>query len=237
MRPWRAAAFASAIFALAAAVGLTAPPLPAAAVHVALDRWLRDAQLGPYAEPRFDETALYRQARQEGSVTVYSYSSRIAVVARTFEQRYPGIKVNWFDIDGAEILTKVLAEQRARNYLADVIFLIGMPELVHLLAPRGMVVNYVPPDLVTKIPRRYREPFLSHQLNFRVVYYNPERSATPPVDNLWDLTQPEWRGRVLFPDPLKLPEFLAYRVGGGAALLDPGAGCRTALRTNRLWRA
>lgn len=211
MRPSRAAALASGILALAAAVGL-AVPLPAAPVPGALDRWLRDSRLGPYTEPRFDEAALYRQARQEGSVTVYSYSSRIAVVARTFEQRYPGIKVNWFDIDGAEILTKVLAEQRARNYLADVIFLIGMPELVHLLAPRGMVVNYVPPDLVTKIPRRYREPFLSHQLNFRVLYYNPERSATPPVDNLWDLTQPEWRGRVLFPDPLKLPEFLAYLV-------------------------
>jgi iron(III) transport system substrate-binding protein len=173
---------------------------------------LRAARLGPYAEPRFDEASLYQQARQEGAVTVYSYSSRIAVVARTFEQRYPGVRVNWSDLDGSEILAKVLAEQRARNYLADVIFLIGMPELVHLLAPRGMVVNYVPPDLIPKIPRSYREPFLSHQLNFRVLYYNTEQSATPPVDNLWDLTQPEWKGRVLFPDPLKVPEFLSYLV-------------------------
>ncbi|MDR7400436.1 MAG: extracellular solute-binding protein [Armatimonadota bacterium] len=196
----------------ALAVLAVLPPPAAGGVNPALDRWLRDARLGPYAEPRFDEAALYQQARQEGSVTVYSYSSRIAVVARSFEQRYPGIKVNWFDIDGAEILTKVVAEQRAGNYLADVIFLIGMPELAHMLAPRGMAVNYVPPDLVTKIPRRYREPFLSHQLNFRVLYYNTERGAAPPVDNLWDLTQPEWRGRVLFPDPLKLPEFLAYLV-------------------------
>lgn len=195
----------------ALAVAASALAVPAAPLSD-LEAWLQRARLGRYAEPRFDEAALLQQARQEGSVTVYSYSSRIAVVARTFEQRYPGIRVNWSDLDGSEILTKVMAEQRARNYLADVIFLIGVPELVHLLAPRGMVVNYVPPDLVPKIPRKYREPFLSHQLNFRVLYYNPEASPTPPVDNLWDLTQPEWKGRVLFPDPLKLPEFLAYLV-------------------------
>jgi iron(III) transport system substrate-binding protein len=181
------------------------------ATFEALREWLRKARLGPFAEARFDERGLYEEAIREGGVvTVYSYSSRIAQVAATFERRYPGLKVRYFDLDGAEIVAKVTAEQQARNYQADVIFLIGAPILKHVLLPRGYVVNYVPPDLVAKIARKYREPFLSHQINFRVIYWNAEAYAAPPIDNLWDLTRPEWRGRVMFPDPLKIPEFLGY---------------------------
>jgi iron(III) transport system substrate-binding protein len=38
--------------------------------------------------------------------------------------------------------------------------------------------------------------------------YNDEKMSAPPVDSLWDLTKPEWKGRVIFPDPQKLSEFV-----------------------------
>lgn len=127
-------------------------------------------------------------------------------------KQYPGIKVQGFDLDGAEIITKVLAEQRARNYQADLIFLPEVATLKHLLMPRWMVFNYVPSDLITKIPRQYREPLLARHFSFRVIFYNSERHTAAPVSNLWDLTQPEWKGRVLFPDPLKIPEYMSFLV-------------------------
>jgi len=204
--------------ALVAASAMVAVALPALAqpasptLSQATQEWLRAARLGPHAEPRFDVEALYAQAKKEGAVAVYSYSSRIHAIASTFEKQYPGIKVNAFDLDGAEIITKVLAEQRARNYQSDLIFLPEVATVKHLLMPRGMVFNYVPPDLITKIPRQYREPLLARQFSFRVVFYNSERHATPPVGNLWDLTQPEWKGRVMLPDPLKIPEYLSFLV-------------------------
>lgn len=214
--PLRALSLIATALVVAAALVTAGPPALAQPTPPALlpatQEWLRAARLGPHAEPRFDAEALYEQARKEGAVTVYSYSSRIHAIASTFEKQYPGIKVNAFDLDGAEIITKVLAEQRARNYQSDLIFLPEVATVKHLLMPRGMVFNYVPPDLVTKIPRQYREPLLARQFSFRVVFYNSERHATPPVGNLWDLTQPEWKGRVLFPDPLKIPEYLSFLV-------------------------
>jgi iron(III) transport system substrate-binding protein len=168
--------------------------------------------LGPYAEPRFDAAALHEEAKREGAVTVYSYSSRIHAIGSTFTKQYPGIKVQGFDLDGSEINTKVLAEQRAPNYQADLIFLPEVATLKHLLMPRWMVFNYAPPDLITRIPRQYREPLLARHFIFRVVFYNSERHTAPPVNNLWDLTQPEWKGKVLFPDPPKIPEYMSLLV-------------------------
>ncbi|MDR7523417.1 MAG: substrate-binding domain-containing protein [Armatimonadota bacterium] len=196
----------------AAIVPGRSPALAQPAPPPATQEWLKAARLGPYVEPRFDAAVLYEQARREGAVTVYSYSSRIHAIGSTFEKQYPGIKVNAFDLDGAEIITKVLAEQRARNYQADLIFLPEVATVKHQLMPRWMVFNYVPPDLVTKIPRQYREPLLARHFSFRVVFYNNERYASPPVNNLWDLTRPEWKGRVMLPDPLKIPEYLSFLV-------------------------
>jgi iron(III) transport system substrate-binding protein len=185
---------------------------PGRALPAATQEWLKAAGLGPHVEARFNANGLYEQAKREGAVTVYSYSSRIHAIGSTFTKQYPGIKVNAFDLDGAEIITKVLAEQRARNFQADLMFLPEVATVKHLLMPRGMAFNYVPPDLVTKIPRPYREPLLARHFSFRVVFYNAERHPNPPVNNLWDLTRPEWKGRVMFPDPLKIPEYMTFLV-------------------------
>ena len=104
-------------------LGMAGAGMAGEAVPAGLDAWLKQAGFGPYQEARFDAEALYQKAKAERRVTVYSYSSRIVEVARTFEQRYPGIKVQPFDMDSAEIVTKVLAEQTAKNYAADVVYM------------------------------------------------------------------------------------------------------------------
>ena len=141
-------------------------------------------------------------------VNVYSYSSRIAKVAETFEEQYPGIKVNGYDIDSAEIITKVLAEQNAGNFEADMIFLKDGPTVRNVLAKRGMVYNYVPATMLDKVPEKYREPFLVHHTSTQVIIYNDEKMSKPPVTSYWDLTKEEWKGRVLMPDPQKLSEYV-----------------------------
>ena len=172
-----------------------------------LDAWLKQAALGPYQEAKFDAEALYQKAKAEGRVTAYSYSSRIVDVAKTFEQRYPGIKVQGFDMDSAEIVTKVQAEQLAKNYTADVVYMKDPATALHVLKTPGYLTNYVPGDLVAVLRPEYREPFLIHHLSFDVLVYNSAGQAKAPVSSLWDLTKPEWQGRVLFPDPQVLPEF------------------------------
>ena len=44
--------------------------------------WLKEAKIGKYAESTFDEKALYEAAKLEGSVNIYSYSSRVHQIRR-----------------------------------------------------------------------------------------------------------------------------------------------------------
>ncbi len=172
--------------------------------------WLKKAELGKYASGTFDEAGLYQKAKEEGEVSIYSYSSRVHKFAKTFEKQYPGIKVNGFDLDSAEIVTKVLAEQQAGNYTADIIFLKDPATVQFELLEKGLVVNYVPPDLTAVIPERFRNPFLTHHVSLDTLVYNTEANPQAPVSSLWDLVRTEYKSKVLFPDPSKMPEFIEF---------------------------
>ncbi len=174
------------------------------------DDWLKKAELGPYAAPTFDEKKIYEKAKEEKQVTIYSYSSRVHQFAKTFEKQYAGIKVNGFDMDSTEIVTKILAEQKAKNYVADVIFLKDPATVQYELLQKGLVVNYIPPDLKRVIPDRFQKPFLTHHVSLDALVYNTEANKKSPIGSLWDLTRPEWKSKVLFPDPSKMPEFIEF---------------------------
>lgn len=163
--------------------------------------------LGALGGDTFDEASLYKAAQQEGEVNIYSYSSRVFKFGKTFEKKYPGIKVNGFDIDSPEIVTKVLAEQAAKNYVADVIFLKDPATVVHELYNRKLVFGYVPQDLTGLIPEQYQKPLLVHHASVDALIYNNEKMSAPPIKSLWDFTKKEWKGRFIFPDPQKMSEF------------------------------
>ena len=52
------------------------------------------------------EEELYELAKQEGSVTLYSISSRCGKVANAFNAKYPGVVCTAFDISGSELLER-----------------------------------------------------------------------------------------------------------------------------------
>jgi iron(III) transport system substrate-binding protein len=174
------------------------------------DEWSKKAGLGPYAPPSYDEKQLYEKAKAEKEVTVYSYSSRVHQFGKTFEKQFPGIQVKGFDMDSTEIVTKILAEQKAGIYAADIIFLKDLATVQHELLEKRYVVTYVPPDLKSVLPERFQEPFLTHHVSLDVLVYNTEVNKQSPIRSLWDLTQPGWKSKVLFSDPSKMPEFIEF---------------------------
>jgi iron(III) transport system substrate-binding protein len=171
------------------------------------EEWLSKSELGRYEPKVYNEKQIYEKARLEKEVNIYSYSSRVHQFGKTFEQQYPGIKVNGFDMDSTEIVTKILAEQKAGNFLADIIFLKDPSTILYELMEKGYAFTYVPADLRSVIPARYQKPFLVHHVSLDVLFYNTEVNKQSPVQSLWDLAKPEWKSRVLFPDPIKMPEF------------------------------
>lgn len=152
---------------------------------------------------------LYEIAKTEGSVTVFSLSSRIAQIETTFEARYPGIDLIGVDINSTRQIARLDAEQRAGIFAVDVLYLSEAPLVLRDLLPAGKVTRYVPPRVAGQVPPELQEGLLTHRLSTRALMYN--EAAYPdgsPIKNLWQLTVPDWRGKVLMEDPSQRGEVL-----------------------------
>lgn len=148
-------------------------------------------------------------AQEEGQVVVYSFTSRIARVEQAFEEAYPGIDLIGYDISSTEQIARLQAEAAAGTVNADVVYISDAPVAVPALVETGILVNYVPPRVADRLPDEAKAPLLSNRLSTKVLMYNEEAHPDgSPVTNLWQLTRPEWRGRVLMVDPLQRGDYL-----------------------------
>jgi iron(III) transport system substrate-binding protein len=164
--------------------------------------WAAANGLGPDA-PAQDWAAIEAAALAEGKVVIYSVSSRVDELAEAFEAAYPGIDVETHDIASDTQMEKFRREHRAGMYPVDVLYNNESPSLVEEFAPQDMVWNFVPDGLGEVLGPDETAPFLVHRWSSRVIVYNSaEHPDGPPIDNLWDLTREEWKGKVLSPDPL-----------------------------------
>jgi len=164
------------------------------------------------AEPTTTQTAnplddaedeeLVSQAEEEGTVVVYSFTSRIADVEAAFEETYPGIDLVGNDISATEQIARIKAESAAGSESADVAYLSDAPVVLDELVGPGLLLPYVPPRVADALPPEFREPLLTNRLSTKVLMYNEEAHPDgPPVENLWELTEPAWAGKVVMVDP------------------------------------
>jgi iron(III) transport system substrate-binding protein len=169
------------------------------------------------AEPEVEDwDAMYEAAKSEGKVVIYSLSSRIFDAVEGFKEKYPGIEIEAIDMTGNEQVDKLTREQSAGVYNVDVLLLANGPTVLKELIPKGLVENYVPQVLEDGvatdkvIAKNFQEPMLVHSLESKVIFYNNQTYSEPPVDNLWDLTKPEWKGKVQIKDPMLTEENLNF---------------------------
>ena len=54
---------------------------------------------------------------------------------------------------------------------------------------------------------------LVHHTSIQGFVYNTAKNSKEPFNSLWDLTKPEWKGKVIMPDPQKLSEFVEIYSG------------------------
>lgn len=152
---------------------------------------------------------LLQTAKAEGRVVVYSFTSRIAQVEKAFESAYPGIDVIAHDISATEQISRLKAESAAGSASADVAYLSDAPVVFTELVGPGILRRYVPPRVRDRVPTPYAEPLLANRLSTKVLMYN--EAAYPngsPVTNLWQLTTPEWKGKVVMVDPTVRGDYL-----------------------------
>ncbi len=148
-------------------------------------------------------------AQAEGTVTVYSFTSRIGKVEKAFEEAYPGIDLQGFDISSTEQIARLRAEAQAGITNADVIYISDTPVVLTELLETGIIARYVPPRVAERVAPEFQNPLLAQRLSTKVLMYNEEANPNgAPVTNLWQLTMDEWSGRVVMVDPLQRGDYL-----------------------------
>lgn len=148
-------------------------------------------------------------AQAEGSVIVYSFTSRIARVEAAFEEAYPGIDMQGFDISSTEQIARLKAEAQAGTVNADVVYISDAPVVIPELLQAGIIETWVPPRVADRLDAAEKAPLLAQRLSTKVLMYAEDAyPAGAPVDSLWDLTRPEWNGRVVMVDPLQRGDYL-----------------------------
>lgn len=145
---------------------------------------------------------LKEQAIEEGSVVVYSFTSRIAAIEAAFEEEYPEIDLIAHDISATKQVARLKAEADAGTASADVAYIADAPIVIRDLVEPGILQQYLPPRIADVLPDEYESPLVANRLSTKVLLYNEEANPDgSPVSNLWELTDKEWKGRVVIVDP------------------------------------
>lgn len=163
----------------------------------------------PVVDTGFDLNKLIDDARREGSVTVYDSTGDIKKTADAFTAKY-GIKATGVKSKVGATLEKMTRENQAGNVTIDATFYEDGPSLVGQLLPQKVVYTWLPASLVQDIPAASQNP-LQVLSKGNMFVYNPRLSPQGcPVQNIWDLADPAWKGKVAMQDPLGKPNIVEF---------------------------
>lgn len=178
-----------------------------------LTEW--EQKSGIYNTDETDEE-LYQKALEEGAtVTLYSISSRCPKVAEAFMAKYPGLECVPFDLSTNELLEKVTREYDAGITSADVVHIKDQDGSMWLeYVQAGKFYNYQPADIFAHIDPSYTATTTPLYVELTQLFYNTEANPDgSPITNIWQLTEPEWKGRVTMQNPLNNLSWGAWITG------------------------
>lgn len=144
--------------------------------------------------------ALVSAAKGEKPINVYDSTGKIVEMAENFSAKY-GLKATGMKVSANSQLEMIIRESQSNNVQGDVVLITDAPAALAQLLPEKFVENYLPADMTAKIPKPFQNP-LAISTNANVWVYNTEAYDKCPVANIWELTEPKWKGKVAIIDPL-----------------------------------
>ncbi len=155
-------------------------------------------------EEIFDIEATIAAAKKEPPITVYAVTGKIVDTVKDFTEKY-GIEANGKKVNEATQVELMIREHQAGNAVGDVSLAMDVASAVGQILPEGIATSWTPPDLAGDIAETSRNPLVVVS-DPHVWTYNTEKYEKCPITNIWQLTEPEWKGKVamldLFDKPL-----------------------------------
>ncbi|MDJ0723879.1 MAG: hypothetical protein QNJ38_02075 [Prochloraceae cyanobacterium] len=164
--------------------------------------WLKKVKLGPYASETQDWEEIEAAAKKEGKVVIYSVSSRIFKIQEKFQDKY-GIEIIAYDTPSDIQLEKLRRDRKQNIFQVDVLFNNDIADINQEFLPHNLIWNFVPDTVADDLNENEKNPVLVQRWTSRIFIYNNQQYPDgPPIDNIWDLTRPEWEGKFVLPDPI-----------------------------------
>jgi iron(III) transport system substrate-binding protein len=157
------------------------------------------------AVPAAAQSALVEAARKEGKVVWYTSLALTSAekVARLFESKYPGIKVEVQRTGSQRILQRVMQELTANIKNADVIHTSDAGHYV-LLKDRKLLARYTPPG-ADRLPTGFKDRdgyYYGLRATVNVIAYNTRAVTAADAPQTWkDLLAPKWKGKLVTAHP------------------------------------
>jgi iron(III) transport system substrate-binding protein len=95
-----------------------------------------------------DYAKIVDAAKKEGKVVIYATTDAVSAnpLVKDFEQLYPGVKVEYSDLNSTELYNRFIAESAANNGTGDLIWSSAMDLQVKLVAD-GLALTYASPEI------------------------------------------------------------------------------------------
>ena len=129
---------------------------------------------------------------ETGTFVVAGTTSRITTAAEAFAELY-GIEINSTNLKDLEIYTKLESES------IDMVMIQDGAQLLDAM-DAGIVINYVPASVKDSVGEEDQYP-LAHQFTNKVFIYNNLGDDVPAIKNVWELTDPSMKERIIFKSP------------------------------------
>jgi len=172
------------------------------------EQWAVDA--GLYEDETSDE--LYKKALEEegGTVVIYSISSRMAKVKASFEEDYPGMTLEVYDISANDMSTKLKTEYDSGIRTADVVHSKEQTgDYMINFFDKGILHNYQPESIYKNVKDEYKESMTPLYFETDWWFYNTGVYSDTPITNWWDVTKPEWKGNFVLQNPIGTVSYMA----------------------------
>ncbi len=164
----------------------------------------RVVSAAPPASPVTPE--LIAAAKKEGKVVWYtSIDLKVSEeIAKTFEAKYPGVKVQVERTGAERILQRIGQEYQSNIHAVDVV---NSSDASHLAywKEQGWLAPYVPEDVAKYYPPEHKDPdgtYASFRIFLCIIAYNTSLVKKDEAPKSFaDLLKPQWKGKIVKAHP------------------------------------